>query len=96
MLYEPKLKQVMLVVLENRMTGIADCITALLNEGYIPNKNKFTIFNWCAIMIDAYENIDGKYDTIITKYHFFFFAYLFIASTNLFLMVSYPLMLISV
>ena len=58
MLYEPKLKQVMLVVLENRTAGIADCITALLNEGYVPNKNKFNIFNWCAIMIDAYENID--------------------------------------
>jgi hypothetical protein len=58
MLYEPKLKQAMLVVLENRTAGIADCITALLNEGYVPNKNKFTIFNLCAIMIDAYENID--------------------------------------
>ena len=58
MLYEPKLKQTMLIVLENRTIGIADCITALLNEGYVPNKNKFTVFNWCAIMIDAYENID--------------------------------------
>lgn len=58
MLYDPKLKQEMLVVLENRTTSIADCITALLNEGYVPNKNKFTVFNWCAIMIDAYENID--------------------------------------
>lgn len=58
MLYEPKLKQVMLAVLENRMAGIADCITALLDEGYIPNKNKFTIFDWTAILIDAYENID--------------------------------------
>lgn len=58
MLYEPNLKETMLDVLENRMSGIADCITALLNEGYVPNKNKFTVFNWCAIMIDAYENID--------------------------------------
>ena len=58
MLYEPKLKQAMLDILEERMSGIANSITALLNEGYIPNKNKFTIFNWCTIMIDAYENID--------------------------------------
>ena len=58
MLYEPKLKQTMLAVLENRTAGIADCITALLNEGYIPNKNKYTIFDFTAILIDAYENID--------------------------------------
>ena len=58
MLYEPKLKQAMLVVLENRTAGIADCIVALLNEGYVPNKNKFTIFDWASILIDAYENID--------------------------------------
>lgn len=58
MLYEPKLKQAMLDVLENRMSGIADCIVALLDQGYIPNKNKITILDWSAILIDAYENID--------------------------------------
>lgn len=58
MLYEPNLKQVMLDVLENRMSGIADCITALFEEGYVPNKNKMTILSWSGILIDAYENVD--------------------------------------
>lgn len=58
MLYEPNLKQAMLDVLEERMSGIADCINILMNNGYIPNKNKMTILNWSAILIDAYENVD--------------------------------------
>ena len=58
MLYEPKLKQAMLDILENRMSGIADCIQILFDNGYIPNKNKMTILNWSAILIDAYENVD--------------------------------------
>lgn len=58
MLYEPNLKQAMLDVLENRMSGIADCIQMLFDNGYIPNKNKVTILNWSAILIDAYENVD--------------------------------------
>ena len=58
MLYEPNLKETMLDVLENRMSGIADCIQILFDNGYIPNKNKMTILNWTAILIDAYENID--------------------------------------
>ena len=48
----------MLDVLENRMSGIADCIQVLFENGYIPNKNKVTILNWSAILIDAYENVD--------------------------------------
>ena len=58
MLYEPTLKDAMLDVLENRMSGIADCIQVLFDNGYIPNKNKMTILNWTAIPIDAYQNID--------------------------------------
>lgn len=58
MLYEPKLKQAMLDVLKERMSGIADCIQILFDNGYIPNKNKITILNWSAILIDAYENVD--------------------------------------
>lgn len=58
MLYEPNLKQAMLDVLEERMSGIADCIAILMDNGYIPNKNKMTILNWSAILIDAYENVD--------------------------------------
>ena len=58
MLYEPKLKQAMLDVLEERMSGIANCIIILIEEGYIPNKNKHTILDWSSILIDAYENVD--------------------------------------
>ena len=58
MLYEPGLKQVMLDVLENRMSGIADCIQVLFDNGYVPNRNKVTILNWSSILIDAYENVD--------------------------------------
>lgn len=58
MLYESSLKQAVLDTLEDRVSSIADCIVVLLNEGYIPNKNKVTILNWSSILIDAYENID--------------------------------------
>ena len=74
MLYEPTLKQAMLDVLENRMSGIADCIQVLFDNGYIPNKNKMTILNWTSILIDAYENVDvlseeqhNKLDIIYNK-----------------------------
>lgn len=58
MLYNKDLQNAMLDVLENRMSGIACCIEALVAEGYIPNKNKYTILNWSAILIAAYENVD--------------------------------------
>jgi hypothetical protein len=58
MLYDDTLKQAMLDVLENRMSGIADCIQMLFSEGYIPNKNKYTILDWSTILIHAYNNID--------------------------------------
>lgn len=74
MLYEPDLKDTMLDVLENRMSGIADCIQVLFDNGYIPNKNKMTILNWTGILIDAYENVDvltkeqqNKLDIIYNK-----------------------------
>ena len=57
MMYESYLNKTMLDVLENRMSGIADSITVLIDKGYIPNKNKMTILNWTPILIDAYENI---------------------------------------
>ena len=57
MLYESYLNKAMLDVLENRMSGIADSITVLIDKGYVPNKNKMTILNWTPILIDAYENI---------------------------------------
>ena len=57
MMYESYLNKAMLDVLENRISGIADSITVLIDKGYIPNKNKMTILNWTPILIDAYENI---------------------------------------
>lgn len=58
MLYENKITDTMLDVLQDRMSGIADCIQLLMKEGYLPNKNKTIIFNWSSILLDAYENID--------------------------------------
>lgn len=58
MLYEPDLKDSMLDILNNRLSSIADCIAVLFEQGYIPNKNKYTILNWSSILIDAYENVD--------------------------------------
>ena len=74
MLYEGNLKKEMLDVLEDRISGIADCILVLVDNGYIPNKNKTTILNWSSILIDAYENIDvfseeqhNKLDNLYSK-----------------------------
>ena len=58
MLYEKELKQVMLDVLENRVSGIASSINNLNEQGYIPNKKKRTVLDWSIILIHAYENID--------------------------------------
>lgn len=58
MLYDDILKQAMLDVLENRMSGIADCIQTLFSEGYIINKNKYNILDWSTLLIHAYDNID--------------------------------------
>lgn len=58
MLYENKITDTMLDVLQDRMSGIADCIQLLIKEGYLPNKNKTIILNWSSILLDAYENID--------------------------------------
>lgn len=58
MLYEPNLKEAMLDILNERLSGIADSIVTLLEHGYIPNKNKSIVLNWSSILIDAYENID--------------------------------------
>lgn len=58
MLYDSNLKGEMLAILKNRVASIANCINTLLEEGYIPNKNKYTILDWSSILIDAYENID--------------------------------------
>lgn len=58
MVYNEELKNVMLDVLENRTLSITNSIQALLEAGYIPNKNKFTILDWSTILFHAYENIN--------------------------------------
>ena len=58
MLYDAEKKQNMLDTLENRVSSIVDVCVALIQEGYIPNKNKSTKLSWSTILIDAFNNID--------------------------------------
>lgn len=58
MLYDKDLKDAMVGILENRVPAIAAHITDLLEQGFVPNKNKTTILNWSIILIHAYENVD--------------------------------------
>lgn len=58
MLYDVEKKQMMLDTLENRVSSIVDVCIALIQEGYIPNKNKRVKLSWSAILIDAFNNID--------------------------------------
>ena len=58
MLYDAEKKQDMLDTLNNRVSSIVDVCVALVQEGYIPNKNKFNKLSWTTIMIDAFQNID--------------------------------------
>ena len=58
MLYDVEKKQEMLDALNTRVSSIVDICIALINDGYIPNKNKINKLSWSVIMIDAFENID--------------------------------------
>ena len=58
MLYNVENKEAMLDALNNRVSSIVDVCIALIEEGYIPNKNKSTKLSWSVIMIDAINNID--------------------------------------
>lgn len=58
MLYNADKKQEMLDTLNVRVSSIVDVCVALVQEGYIPNKNKFNKLSWTTIMIDAFQNID--------------------------------------
>lgn len=58
MLYDVEKKQEMLDTLNARVSSIVDICIALINDGYIPNKNKSNKLSWSVIMIDAFENID--------------------------------------
>lgn len=74
MLYDAEKKQDMLDTLNNRVSSIVDVCVSLIQEGYIPNKNKFNKLSWTAIMIDAFDNIDvlsveqhNKLETLYNK-----------------------------
>lgn len=58
MLYDDKVKQAVVGTLEDGVLAIAIHMINLLEQGYLPNKNKTTILNWSNILIHAYENID--------------------------------------
>lgn len=58
MLYDVEKKQMVLDTLENRVSSIVDVCIALIQEGYIPNKNKSVKLSWSTILIDAFNNID--------------------------------------
>ena len=58
MLYDVEKKQMMLDALDARVSSIVDVCVALIQEGYIPNKNKSTKLSWSTILIDAFNNID--------------------------------------
>lgn len=57
-MYNENIKESMLGVLENRATSIANSIQALMEAGYIPNKNKHIILDWSTILFHAYKNIN--------------------------------------
>lgn len=74
MLYDAEKKQDMLDTLENRVSSIVDVCVSLVQEGYIPNKNKFNKLSWTVIMIDAFDSIDvlsveqhNKLETLYNK-----------------------------
>ena len=58
MLYNAESKQEMLDALNSRVSSIVDVCIALIQEGYIPNKNKSVKLSWSTILIDAFNNID--------------------------------------
>lgn len=58
MLYDNSLKKAVLDGLNTRQSSTADVITALVEAGYNPNKNKSVVLQWSSILIDAYDNID--------------------------------------
>ena len=50
MLYDADKKQEVLDTLNNRVSSIVDVCVALVNEGYLLNKNKTTKLSWSMIM----------------------------------------------
>ena len=74
MLFDAEKRQDMLDTLENRVSSIGDVCVSRIQEGYIPNKNKYNKHSWTTIMIDAFDNIDvlsveqhNKLETLYNK-----------------------------
>lgn len=57
----------MLSVLVHRTLSISNVIVKLNEEGYIPNKNKYTILQFCDILYGFYKNVDSFDDDIVAK-----------------------------
>ena len=52
------MNETMLAILEDRVASISNVIVAISKEGFVPNRYKLNIIDWCSIMHHAYENID--------------------------------------
>ena len=57
----------MLSVLVHRALSISNVIIKLNEEGYIPNKNKYTILQFCDILYGFYKNVDSFDDNVVAK-----------------------------
>lgn len=55
MLYKEISNNAAVNVLKNKMLAAADAIQVLVSEGYIPNKNKYTILGWSNLLIAGYK-----------------------------------------
>jgi len=58
MMFEKFNNTQVLDALNSRVSSIAACMLALIEEGYSPNRNKVNIFNWGTILMHAYENFN--------------------------------------
>lgn len=58
MLYNGQIKEATLETLANRVSSVANIILSLIEEGYIPNRNKQIKIQLGLMLIDAFENID--------------------------------------
>lgn len=58
MLYNVETKKATLDALENRVSSVANVITGLVSEGFVPNKNKTTKIQIGLMLIDAFNCAD--------------------------------------
>lgn len=58
MLYNAEIKNAILDTLNNKVSSIANIVSILLEEGYIPNKNKGFKLQVALMLSEAFINID--------------------------------------